>query len=155
MSNSCNAMDYSPPGFSVHGIFQARRLEWFAIFFYRFLFGDTLCLHSVEYISHLHKRWRSIIRNHHPSVNNQAGRSKWDSSGKASHQKVTIYREDKDRRGGGDTTKKERSSRKSIDCLLSPLLLLYEQHSSLGFWRYNRLVCYWKWGSSCLPLWSQ
>ena len=87
-------MDYSPPGFSVHGIFQARILEWFAISFYRFLFGDTLCLHSVEYVSHLHKRWRSKIRNHHSSVNNQAGRSKWDSSGKASHQQVTIYRED-------------------------------------------------------------
>ena len=26
-------MDYSPPGFSVHGIFQARILEWFAISF--------------------------------------------------------------------------------------------------------------------------
>ena len=25
-------MDYSPPGFSVCGIFQARILEWFAIF---------------------------------------------------------------------------------------------------------------------------
>jgi len=24
-------MDYSPPGFSVHGIFQARILEWVAI----------------------------------------------------------------------------------------------------------------------------
>ena len=81
VSNSCNPMDYSPPGFSVHGIFQARILEWFAISFYRFLFGDTLCLHSVEYISHLHKRWRSKIRNYHPSVNNQAGRSRWDSSG--------------------------------------------------------------------------
>ena len=27
----CNAMDYSPPGSSVHGIFQARILEWAAI----------------------------------------------------------------------------------------------------------------------------
>ena len=26
-------MDYSPPGFSVHGIFQARVLEWGAIAF--------------------------------------------------------------------------------------------------------------------------
>ena len=27
----CNPMDCSPPGFSVHGIFQARILEWFAM----------------------------------------------------------------------------------------------------------------------------
>ena len=26
-------MDYSPPGFSVHGIFQARIVEWAAILF--------------------------------------------------------------------------------------------------------------------------
>ena len=31
MSNSCNPMDCSPPGSSVHGIFQARILEWVAI----------------------------------------------------------------------------------------------------------------------------
>ena len=27
----CNPMDYSPPGFSVHGILQARILEWVAM----------------------------------------------------------------------------------------------------------------------------
>ena len=31
----CNPMDYSPPGFSVHGISQARTLEWVAIPFSR------------------------------------------------------------------------------------------------------------------------
>ena len=31
--NSCNAMDHSPPGSSVHGILQARILEWVAISF--------------------------------------------------------------------------------------------------------------------------
>ena len=31
----CGPMDYSPPGFSVHGIFQARILEWVAIPFSR------------------------------------------------------------------------------------------------------------------------
>ena len=31
----CDPMDYSPPGSSVHGIFQARILEWVAIFFSR------------------------------------------------------------------------------------------------------------------------
>ena len=29
----CDPMDYSPPGSSVHGIFQARVLEWSAIAF--------------------------------------------------------------------------------------------------------------------------
>ena len=31
----CDPMDYSPPDFSVHGIFQARVLEWVAISFSR------------------------------------------------------------------------------------------------------------------------
>ena len=31
----CDPMDYSLPGFSVHGIFQARVLEWDAISFSR------------------------------------------------------------------------------------------------------------------------
>ena len=31
----CNPMDCSPPGSSVHGIFQARVLEWVAISFSR------------------------------------------------------------------------------------------------------------------------
>ena len=31
----CNAVDLSPPGTSVHGILQARRLEWVAISFSR------------------------------------------------------------------------------------------------------------------------
>ena len=35
MSDSCDPMDYSPPGSSVHGIFQARILEWVAIPFSR------------------------------------------------------------------------------------------------------------------------
>ena len=35
VSDSCNPMDYSPPGSSVHGIFQARILEWLAISFSR------------------------------------------------------------------------------------------------------------------------
>ena len=31
----CNSTDYSPPGPSVHGILQARKLEWVAISFSR------------------------------------------------------------------------------------------------------------------------
>ena len=33
VSDSCDLMDWNPPGPSVHGIFQARILEWVAIFF--------------------------------------------------------------------------------------------------------------------------
>ena len=35
MSDSCDTMDSSPPGSSVHGISQARRLEWVVISFSR------------------------------------------------------------------------------------------------------------------------
>ena len=35
VSNSCDSMNCSLPGFSVHGISQARILEWVAIFFSR------------------------------------------------------------------------------------------------------------------------
>ena len=35
MSDSCNSMDCSPPGFSVHGIPQARILDWVSISFSR------------------------------------------------------------------------------------------------------------------------
>ena len=34
-STFCNPMDCSPPGFSIHGIFQARILEWVAVSFSR------------------------------------------------------------------------------------------------------------------------
>ena len=39
MSDSCDPMDCSPPGSSVHGIYQARILEWIAISF-SVLYGD-------------------------------------------------------------------------------------------------------------------
>ena len=48
MSNSCDPMDCSSPGSSVHGILQARILEWVAILFFRgcvldfFFFSITL-----------------------------------------------------------------------------------------------------------------
>ena len=35
MSDSCEHMNCSPPGSSVHGVFQARILEWIAISFSR------------------------------------------------------------------------------------------------------------------------
>ena len=42
----CDPMDYSPPGFSVHGFLQARILEWVAIPFCRgsLTQGSNLCL---------------------------------------------------------------------------------------------------------------
>ena len=47
----CNPMDHGPPGSSVHGIFQARVLEWVAVSFYPSVqfssvaqsFSPTLC----------------------------------------------------------------------------------------------------------------
>ena len=38
----CDSMDYNPPGVSVHGIFQARILEWVAISFSR---GSSILYH--------------------------------------------------------------------------------------------------------------
>ena len=35
LGSLCNPMDCSPPGSSVHGILQARMLEWVAILFFR------------------------------------------------------------------------------------------------------------------------
>ena len=46
----CDPVDYNPPGSSVHGIFQARKLEWVAISFSRgsSLPWDRIC---VSYIA--------------------------------------------------------------------------------------------------------
>ena len=46
----CNLMDYSPPGFSVHGIFQARTLEWVAVSFSR---GFVLTQESNQHLLQL------------------------------------------------------------------------------------------------------
>ena len=51
----CNPMDCSPPGSSVHGILQARILEWVAISSSKGIFltqGSNLCLLHL-----LHCRW--------------------------------------------------------------------------------------------------
>ena len=48
MSDSCDPVDQSLPGSSVHGIFQARMLEWVAIsfsnlfFFFKFIYLTAL-----------------------------------------------------------------------------------------------------------------
>ena len=41
MSDSCDPMDYSLPGSSVHGIFQTKILEWVAISFSRRIWTIT------------------------------------------------------------------------------------------------------------------
>ena len=51
----CDPADYSPTGSSVHGTFQARRLEWVAISFSKFLLYSkvihlSVCTHSFLHI---------------------------------------------------------------------------------------------------------
>ena len=52
VSQSCptlfDPMDYSPPGYSVHGIFQARILEWVAISFSFFLIRNQICISCIS-----------------------------------------------------------------------------------------------------------
>ena len=54
--NLCNPMDYSPPGSSVHGILQARILEWVAIPFPGDLTDPGMEPASLSYISCTGKR---------------------------------------------------------------------------------------------------
>ena len=57
VSDSCNPMDCSPPGFSVHGMPQTRRLEWVALSVSRGIFptqGSNPCLlHCRQALYHL------------------------------------------------------------------------------------------------------
>ena len=46
----CDSMDYSPPGSSVHGILQARILEWVAMPFSRGSFQPKNQIH-ISYVS--------------------------------------------------------------------------------------------------------
>ena len=55
--NSLQPMDSSPPGSSVHGIFQARILEWVVIFF---LQGFFLTLGSNLNLLYLLHCWRIL-----------------------------------------------------------------------------------------------
>ena len=68
----CNAMDCSLPGFSVHGILQARIQEWVAVPFSRGSFGtrnwtqaSTLQADSLLYESQEYPRSNLILRNRH------------------------------------------------------------------------------------------
>ena len=58
----CNPMDCSPPGSSVHGIFQARILEWVAISSSRGIFptqGLNLCLFIGRLILYYCTTWEA------------------------------------------------------------------------------------------------
>ena len=66
-AQSCNPMDFSPPGSSVHGFFQARILEWVAISFsmnlnlFMCILGDLLLLKlKLQYFGHLMQRTDSL-----------------------------------------------------------------------------------------------
>ena len=56
----CNSVEYSPPGSSIHGIIQARILEWVAIPFSR---GSSRPRDQTR-VSHLHCRWILYHLNH-------------------------------------------------------------------------------------------
>ena len=72
--NFCDPMDYSLPGSSVHGIFQAGILEWIAISSFRgsshpriepaciFCIGKWILYHWVTWKGDRHERWR-ILKN--------------------------------------------------------------------------------------------
>ena len=59
-STLCNPMDYGPPGSSVHGILQARVLEWVAISFsqaYVYIYANTYIyyVHTVYIYEYIYK----------------------------------------------------------------------------------------------------
>ena len=50
-AQSCNPMNCSPPGSSVHGLFQARILEWVAISFFIYIFlSNNFWFNSISLI---------------------------------------------------------------------------------------------------------
>ena len=60
----CNPKDYSPPGYSVHGIFQARILEWVAISYSR-VFKEKECIDWAKMFirEHLMEKSSEILAN--------------------------------------------------------------------------------------------
>ena len=51
-AQSCDPMDCSPPGFSVHGLFQARIPEWAAISFSLFVGFNQIIPHKVSRLAY-------------------------------------------------------------------------------------------------------
>ena len=74
MSNSCNPMDCSPPGSSVHGILQARILEWVAISFSR----ESSWPREITHVSCIAGRWSgSLLLSHWGSPRTNFKDSAW------------------------------------------------------------------------------
>ena len=46
-AQSCNPTDCSPPGSSVHGLFQARKLEWVATSFYNIMYFSCFAIKCI------------------------------------------------------------------------------------------------------------
>ena len=57
----CDPMDCSPPGFSIHGIFQARVLEWDAIAFSPYVLYDVLNVKEFLFYEGGWPLWRTIF----------------------------------------------------------------------------------------------
>ena len=55
----CDRMDCNPPSSSIHGIFQARVLEWIAIFFPR---GSSQQIHKIQKHKHTSRGYHQITR---------------------------------------------------------------------------------------------
>ena len=68
----CDRMDYSPPGSSVHGILQARILEWVAVSFSR---GSSWPRGQTQVCLSLQEAWIDIgaIEKIYPSDNGKMG----------------------------------------------------------------------------------
>ena len=56
----CNPMDWSPPGSSVHGIFQSRRLEWVPTSFSHCSLEGLMLQLKLQYFGHLMRRVGSL-----------------------------------------------------------------------------------------------
>ena len=56
----CNPMDCSPPGFSIHGVLQARILEWVAILYFR---GSPNLMLDIRF--NIRIRNRGTLNTHH------------------------------------------------------------------------------------------
>ena len=57
----CNPMDYNPPGSSVHGVFQARKVEWVAISYSRgsSQSWDRVCVSCIDGILYYCITWEA------------------------------------------------------------------------------------------------
>ena len=80
----CDCMDHSPPGSSIHGILQARTLEWVSNFLLQGIFPTQ---GSNPYLlNFLHWQAGSLPPepprkpyNHHPSNHTQVDKARWET----------------------------------------------------------------------------